>query len=347
MNTSIKIVSLESLFEIRENLRQSGKRTVCVSGSFDPLHSGHIAYLEFARNQGDILMVLLNSDVSVRTYKGKGRPLIPETDRARMLAALSCVDYVTLFDDLTPVPPLRRLRPDVFVNGADWGRSCIEKEVVEEGGGTIRIFEGKEADESRRSASALVQKLRQEAPAGQKAIFLDRDGTIIHDTGYPRDPDAVELIEGVPEALIKLQNEGFRLVVVTNQSGVGRGILSEKEATLINARIQKVLEERGVSILTWSACYHIPEDGCECRKPNPTMLVSAASEHDIILNDSWMIGDRESDVMAGRLANVKTILLKSEAERTATVAHIVCASLKEAAEHIIQGTAVPGVLFKA
>jgi rfaE bifunctional protein nucleotidyltransferase chain/domain len=114
---------------------------VATGGCFDLLHAGHVAMLETARNLGDCLVVCLNSDASVRALKGPGRPLVPQADRARLLAALGCVDAVVIFDELTPEAVLSRLRPDVWVKGGDYsggadGRADLpEADVIARSGG--------------------------------------------------------------------------------------------------------------------------------------------------------------------------------------------------------------------
>lgn len=122
-------------------LKARGAKVVMMSGSFDVLHAGHVWILEQARQQGDALFLLLNSDVSVRSYKGPTRPIIPERERALMLGAFASVDGVIMFDEPTPLSILKTLHPDVYCNGSDYGPECIEKGVVEENGGRIHIIE--------------------------------------------------------------------------------------------------------------------------------------------------------------------------------------------------------------
>jgi D-beta-D-heptose 7-phosphate kinase/D-beta-D-heptose 1-phosphate adenosyltransferase len=114
---------------------------VFTNGCFDLLHPGHIGLMEAARRRGDVLVVGLNSDGSVRRLKGEGRPILRQGDRARMLAALECVDHVTIFPEPTPLRAIRLLQPDVLVKGADWGTGEIvgRKEVLERGGKVIRV----------------------------------------------------------------------------------------------------------------------------------------------------------------------------------------------------------------
>jgi D-beta-D-heptose 7-phosphate kinase/D-beta-D-heptose 1-phosphate adenosyltransferase len=120
-------------------LKGQGKRIVTINGSFDVLHAGHLHILEEARRQGDVLIVGLNSDASVRGYKGPGRPIVPEQQRAQMLLALRVVDYVHIFNESDPIAFLSEVRPDVHVNGAEYGQDCVESGVVKDGGGRLHL----------------------------------------------------------------------------------------------------------------------------------------------------------------------------------------------------------------
>ncbi|MBI3087604.1 MAG: D-glycero-beta-D-manno-heptose 1-phosphate adenylyltransferase [Candidatus Omnitrophica bacterium] len=123
--------SAASLAPIVRRLQRRGRRVVFANGCFDLLHVGHVTLLERARRLGDALIVALNSDRSVRRLKGPGRPVVRQQDRARLLAALACVDYVTMFDEPTPHRLLARLRPDVLVKGADWSlRDVVGRDLV-------------------------------------------------------------------------------------------------------------------------------------------------------------------------------------------------------------------------
>lgn len=143
-------------------------------------------------------------------------------------------------------------------------------------------------------------------------IFLDRDGTVIRDTGYIGDPDLVEFIPDVLPALRRFQDAGYRLVVVSNQSGIGRGVITQEQYDLVARRIADRLSEYGIHTATYY-CPHSPDDGCECRKPSPSLLLRAARDLDIDLGRSFMIGDRVSDIEAGAAAGCKTILLAQAA----------------------------------
>ncbi len=134
-----KIKSLDEMLQIRSRLRSEGKRLVFTNGCFDLLHVGHVRYLNQAWALGDALVVAVNSDRSIREIKGEGRPIVPEAERAEVLAALGCVDYVFIFDDATPQQVIDSLVPDVLVKGADWGISeIVGRESVERAGGIVR-----------------------------------------------------------------------------------------------------------------------------------------------------------------------------------------------------------------
>lgn len=144
--------------------KRNGRRIVFTNGCFDLLHPGHIGSLEQARALGDALIVGLNSDASVRQLKGAGRPVLPEHERAEILAALECVDAVVIFDELTPREIIARLLPDVLVKGADWpGDQIVGREEVEAAGGSvvsIPVVPGY-------STTEILRKIREGRPASR------------------------------------------------------------------------------------------------------------------------------------------------------------------------------------
>ncbi|HEX7602642.1 MAG TPA: HAD family hydrolase [Polyangiaceae bacterium] len=150
-----------------------------------------------------------------------------------------------------------------------------------------------------------------------RALFLDRDGTLIVDVGYPRDPAQVTLIAGVADALRGAKALGYELIIISNQSGVGRGLILPKEAARVQQRVAEMLVARGVVLDAAYFCPHAPDDACACRKPSPEMLLSAARERTLDLSRSVMVGDKASDVEAGRAAGCKTVLYGTDARITA------------------------------
>ncbi len=149
-----------------------------------------------------------------------------------------------------------------------------------------------------------------------KAVFLDRDGTLNEDPGYLGDADNVVLLPGVIDALQKLKNEhNFLLIVVSNQSGIARGLISESQVKDVNKRISDLLSENNVNIDAFYYCPAHPEfstaEECECRKPSSRMIMDAAKEFNIDLKKSYIIGDSLVDIESGMNAGIKTILVKT------------------------------------
>jgi D-beta-D-heptose 7-phosphate kinase/D-beta-D-heptose 1-phosphate adenosyltransferase len=136
-----KIVTWEELNKVMELQRKEGKTIVFTNGCFDILHVGHVQYLQEARKMGDLLILGLNSDASVRAIKGEKRPRVPQAERAEVLAALTTVDYVTLFDETTPLRLIEFLRPDCLVKGGDWKEaSVVGRDLVHSWGGRVVII---------------------------------------------------------------------------------------------------------------------------------------------------------------------------------------------------------------
>jgi rfaE bifunctional protein nucleotidyltransferase chain/domain len=144
--------------------KRNARRVVFTNGCFDLLHPGHLRGLEQARELGDVLIVGLNSDASVRQLKGQGRPVLPERERAEILAALECVDAVVIFDDLTPRNVIAQLLPDVLVKGGDWpGDKIVGREEVEAAGGrvvSVPVMPGY-------STTDILRKIREGVPASR------------------------------------------------------------------------------------------------------------------------------------------------------------------------------------
>jgi rfaE bifunctional protein nucleotidyltransferase chain/domain len=133
-----KAVSLKKALEETKKLRRRGKKVVFTNGCFDIIHAGHVRYLKKARSLGDVLVVGLNSDSSIRAIKGLLRPIVPEKERAEVLSALSCVDYIIIFNEATPIRLITALKPDVLAKGADWASSAIVgADVVKAAGGRV------------------------------------------------------------------------------------------------------------------------------------------------------------------------------------------------------------------
>ncbi|MEK6871701.1 MAG: D-glycero-beta-D-manno-heptose 1,7-bisphosphate 7-phosphatase [Nanoarchaeota archaeon] len=144
-----------------------------------------------------------------------------------------------------------------------------------------------------------------------KAIFLDRDGVINEDEGYVGTIEKFKFRNGVFTALKKLQTAGFLLVIVTNQSGIARGYYTEKDYYTVTDFMLEIFEKNNITIAGVYFCPHAPEENCLCRKPKPGMILEARQTLNIDLKKSWMIGDKMSDIEAGKDAGVQTILITS------------------------------------
>jgi D-glycero-beta-D-manno-heptose 1-phosphate adenylyltransferase len=156
--TSRKIISLDEMLIVRKELRDKDKKLVFTNGCFDILHVGHVRFLSQARMMGDALVVAVNSDRSVKIIKGDARPIVTAGERAEVLAALACVDYVVFFDEPTPQTIIAAIVPDVLVKGADWGiTEIVGRSIVEQAGGMVRnvpLVEGA-------STSGIIDKVRE------------------------------------------------------------------------------------------------------------------------------------------------------------------------------------------
>lgn len=158
MKTIGKILALEDLVARLGQVRKSGQKIVFTNGCFDILHVGHVRYLADARSEGDLLVVGLNSDASVRIIKGDKRPIVCQNHRAEVLASIGCVDFIVIFDEPDPLKLIQTLKPDVLVKGEDWTEDAIvgAEFVKSQGGKIVRISFVEEL-----STTAVIEKIRQ------------------------------------------------------------------------------------------------------------------------------------------------------------------------------------------
>lgn len=152
-----KLILPEELEKKVRAIKAEGKTIATLNGSFDLLHAGHLEIISVASKQADVLILALNSDDSIRRYKSPHRPIIPLKYRLQMMSALAMVNYVTWFDELDPRLLLSKIHPHVHVNGAEYGADCIEKEVVEEGGGRVHVVSLVPG----LSTSAIIEKIQE------------------------------------------------------------------------------------------------------------------------------------------------------------------------------------------
>ena len=175
------------------------------------------------------------------------------------------------------------------------------------------------------------------ADSGQPAVFLDRDGTLMRDVAYCSDPEAIEIFPGVPEALRRLRENGYKLLVITNQSGIGRGYFTDEQYRVVEAEF---LRRLGPDLIAGTYyCSDLPDSGSKRRKPSPEMVFEAGREHGIDLARSFFVGDKEIDVQCGFNAGVRTILLRNDpANENETTSDWVASDLVAATEVILEQT---------
>jgi D-glycero-D-manno-heptose 1,7-bisphosphate phosphatase len=148
----------------------------------------------------------------------------------------------------------------------------------------------------------------------RRAVFLDRDGTVIEDAHYASSADQVRIVPGAAEALRALRDDGFLLAVVSNQSGIGRGLITPEQAAEVHERFVAELKRRNVRLDAVRYCPHSPDEGCVCRKPAPGLILAAAAELGADPSSSFMVGDTASDIAAGKAAGCRTIAIGARGE---------------------------------
>ncbi len=338
-----KIFSEAELAEWVAREQRAGRKVGFTCGAFDILHAGHVDYLTKARAMCDRLVVAVNSDESIRSYKNPFRPVNPQQQRMQVIAALECVDAVTLMQETRPLKLIQLLRPDFYIKGGDYEASKLRSgEFVRSYGGEVAVI----PVSVDASTSAIIRRIaliemhesgpdpEREGPA--KIVFLDRDGTLIKDVPFLGDPSQVELLPGVAEGLKALQAAGFRLVVVTNQQGIGLGYLTRQEFIAVNQAMLKQLGPHGVRISRIYYCPHSMADECVCRKPSPYLFERGIKEFQAEARNCFVVGDRAEDMEGGKRAGCAAVLVGTEAKGPADA---VFASFGEAAGWILSRAA--------
>ena len=304
--------SVEEVSVWMEAQRACGHTIGFTCGAFDLFHAGHVQYLQKARALCDRLIVAVNSDASIQRYKSALRPINPLAHRQFVLSALSCVDAVTVLDEERPIGLIERWRPDFYIKGGDYQAEKLRsaQTVAAYGGQTVVIplqyptSTSLILDRIRAlDAHALPEKLHQRP---QPLVLLDRDGTLIYNVPYLHEPERVVIKPGVVEGLRQLSAAGYRLVVVTNQQGMGLGYFDMDALIAVNQRVLKEIGSSGVNISRIYFCPHAQGEGCHCRKPLPGMIERACRDFEANPAECVLIGDTEADEEAAAAAGVKS-----------------------------------------
>jgi D-glycero-D-manno-heptose 1,7-bisphosphate phosphatase len=341
--TEKKIIKREDLAKIVSRLKKKGKKVGITNGVFDILHAGHVQYLEAAKKECDILIVSLNTDRAVRKYKDPGRPLVPQKQRALVVAALSCVDYVTFHGERRMRKTLETLRPTYYIKGGDYKpEQLTSRDVVERCGGKALILPLKPGISTtsiidRALAAYGLKPESLDAPPAKPApaLFLDRDGVINKDKGYISDPKDFEFLPGVVEALRSFQDAGYFLIIITNQGGIDLGYYTQEDFFHVNLHMMKTLGAAGVFLDKIYFCPHSIKENCSCRKPGIGMIRRAQKELPVIMKKSLLAGDKETDILAGKKAGLKTCLISDKKKTLKVKPDITAISLSELTKKIL------------
>jgi rfaE bifunctional protein nucleotidyltransferase chain/domain len=312
-----KITTREELVSLREHYRASGKTVGYTSGVFDILHAGHVQYLENAKALVDILLVGINSDASVRSNKGDLRPINDEQSRSRVVAGLASVSHVFVFSELNNNLNTELLKPDVYLKAGDYSSEKLSsKAIVEQWGGRVELVpfvEGKSTTSviDKIAAGLITKEGEHIAYEKRPAIFVDRDGTINEHIEYLSEANRLQEIPGSFAALKKMRELGYRIIVVTNQPGIGLGYFTKEDFFAVNREMLRQATSAGCSIDRVYFCPHSKAEQCRCRKPSPFLLERAAQECNVDLATSFMIGDMTSDIQLAKSAGCRGILVQT------------------------------------
>jgi rfaE bifunctional protein nucleotidyltransferase chain/domain len=312
-----KIIDRDQAARLSSQYKDSGLRVGFTSGVFDILHSGHIEYLEAARALVDVLIVGINSDLSVRANKGESRPVCREQERAEVLAGLSSVDHVFIFGERNNNVNIELIKPALYIKAGDYSvEKLSSKDIVERYGGRVELVPFKTGH----SSTSVIERIQSAAlcESGpnidydpRPAVFLDRDGTINEHIEYLSEPDRFKEISGAYAAIKRVRELGFRVVVVTNQPGIGLGYFTKEDFYAVTREMMRQASVFGAAFDKIYFCPHSKADRCACRKPETFFLDRAVKELNVDLKRSYVIGDMTSDVQLGINGGCRSILLKT------------------------------------
>ena len=311
------VITREEARGLRDNYRQAGKTVGFTSGVFDILHAGHVEYLERAAQLVDVLFVGVNADSSVKSNKGEFRPINHQAQRAEVIGGLKAVGHVFVFEELNNNVNIEVLKPDLYIKAGDYTADKLtSKHIVESYGGRVEILPFKEGH----STTSIIEKITlnaisSEGPTSPRkrapAVFVDRDGTVNEHVEYLSEPNRFVEIPKSFGALKRLKDLGYRIVIVTNQPGIGLGYFSKEDLYAVNREMMRQATAQGCSIDKIYFCPHSKAEVCPCRKPEPYFLKRAVDELNVDLGASFVIGDMTSDVQLGKNGGCRSILVQT------------------------------------
>lgn len=311
----MSLLTREQLIELQPSW--SGRIVGFTSGNFDILHRGHIELLSEARRCCDILIVGVNSDSSVRLYKDSIRPIQGEQDRASIVAALKVVEHAFIFHERSNRENILALKPDIYIKGGEYGvRTLTSAPLVESYGGKIHLISMKSGYSTTGVIHRIGGLLRisgfdDGVPEPRPAAFLDRDGTLIKLVEYLSESNKVELLDSVIEGLQLLQRSGYRLVIVTNQQGIGLGYFSKEDFYKVMLRFFELVSPHGITIDKVYFSTETNSSSSQWRKPATGMFETAVKELNIVVEKSVVIGDASLDMEFAHNAGLPGVLVRS------------------------------------
>lgn len=307
-----KVMAREALAPLVEQWRAEGKKVGFTSGAFDIIHAGHIRFLESTKEHCDILIVGINTDASVQEYKGPDRPIVPEAARVAVVAGLESVDYVFTFGERRNRQNIEALKPTYYIKAGDYTKKELTSgDVVERYGGEVlilpmaegfsttniikriaKVYGGKVDEATDESKKATTEKREP-----QKAVFVDRDGTINEEVEYLHEPEKFKLTPHAGEGLKKMQDLGYKIIVLTTQTGIGLGYFTKEDFYKVNQEMFKQLKPFNVIIdKIYFATHAKTPDG---KNPKSALVVRGREELDLDLSHCVVIGDKTGDVAIG------------------------------------------------
>lgn len=282
-------------------LKTKNKIVGTINGTFDLLHKGHIDGINQARNKVDYLFIIVNDDISVKRYKGPSRPVENTHTRLNKLDLEFPDCYILYFSELTPIKILQRINPNIHFISEEWKGSPIENYFLKNS--KIRLIKKNFDISTSIKLKTLIGK-----EFINRAVFLDRDGTITKDRQYNNTVENFSFLENSINGMVQLTKLNYKLIVVTNQSAVSKGIIQKKDALAFNNKLISDSKNFGIKIDQVYTSFS-ENDSSPYRKPNIKFLELAADKFGLSLSKCWFIGDKESDMLAGKLSNTKTIFI--------------------------------------
>jgi len=317
-----KFLDKKSLDKLIKGFKNKKLQFAYTSGVFDILHAGHVNYLNKAKNDFKMPVIIgLNSDKSVKANKGSSRPINSFKNRLEVLCSLSSVDYVFELTALNNNKIIETFKPDIYFKAGDYDSSKLSSATIVSayGGKTVII-----PIQNFLSTTQIIQKIElnlvnqickgsfaQPPKEKQKVVFLDRDGTLIKLVDYLHQVEKIEYFENSFSALKDLISKGYRLVIITNQPGIGLGYFEKEDFYKVTLELFKKFSSYEVFFDKVYFSTETINDNSKFRKPNIGFIQKAVKELNIDLEQSFFVGDSLADLECAKNAGIKSILVKT------------------------------------